>query len=315
MTSFNFKIRMKKIIVALCLVSSVATAQEIIKIQTPYTSTHSGTPAMFKIIDEANAIQRDYTFLLEFRPGANQTLAVREIDSHPKSQLAIIAASYVENVESGAFQDGDYVPVYSLGDACWVVITNTGGNTVKSLSNVKELVVGTVGFGNATHLTALQIAKKYNQKVLLVPFKSNFDAVVNMAGNQGVTFGIDRVQAYESLKIKNSKLSAVASSCPKRIPEIANLKTLSEQGIEAPYVFNIVVASKNMPADKRNQLGKILDQATKNIGESTIQQISGFVPAMYIGMTAEEHFNARTKLVKKLRDQYRKEISQDKSHK
>jgi tripartite-type tricarboxylate transporter receptor subunit TctC len=303
---------MKFALMALWLISSAATAQELIKIQTPYTSTHSGTPAMIKIIEEANTIQRNYTFLLEFRPGANQTLAVKEMDNHPINQLAIVAASYVENVESGAFQDSNYVPVYSLGDACWVVVTTTGGNTVKSLSTVRELVVGTVGFGNATHLTALQIAKKHNLKVMLVPFKSNFDAVVNMAGNQGVTFGIDRVQAYESLKTKNAKLSAVAASCPKRIPELPNLKTLAEQGIEAPSVFNIVVANKNMPSEKRDQLGKILDQATKNIGESAIQEISGFVPAVYIGMTAQTHFDSRTKLVKKLRDQYRKEISQDK---
>lgn len=303
---------MKYLFTALLFVASSAMAQELIKIQTPYTSTHSGTPAMLKIIEEANLIQHDYTLLLEFRPGANQTLAVREMDNNPKNQLAIIAASYVENVETGAFHPDNYVPVYSLGDACWVVISNTGDNTLKSLSNNKELIVGTVGFGNATHLTALQIAKKHNQTVTVIPFKSNFDAVVNMAGNQGVTFGIDRVQAYESLKTRNPKLSAVASSCPKRIPELPYLKTLSEQGIEAPYVFNIVVANKNMPVEKRIQLGKILDQATKNIGEPAIQEISGFVPAMYIGMTADEHFKTRTKLVKKLRDQYRKEISQAK---
>jgi hypothetical protein len=67
-----------------------------------------------------------------------------------------------------------------------------------------------------------------------------------------------------------------------------------------------------MPPEKRDQLGKILDQATKAVGESTIQEISGFVPAVYIGMTAQAHFDSRTKLVKKLRDQYRKEISQEK---
>jgi len=267
---------------------------------------------MIKIIDEANSIQRNYTFLLEFRPGANQTLAVKEMDNNATNRLAIIAASYVENVESGAFRDGNYVPVYSLGDACWLVISNTGGDTINTLADSQELVVGTVGFGNATHLTALQIAKKYNLKVRLIPFKSNFDAVVNMTGNQGVTFGIDRLHAYQSLKTRNTKLSAVATSCPKRIPELPNLKTLAEQGIEAPSVFNIVVANKNMPQERRDQLGKILDQATKNIGELAIQEISGFVPAAYVGMTAQEHFSSRTKLVKKLRDQYRKEINQEK---
>jgi len=303
---------MKKLFFTLLFASSIASAQELIKVQTPYTGTHSGTPAMIKIIEEANALQSSYTFLLEFRPGANQVLAVKEMDNHQSTQLAIVAASYVENVESGAFRDGDYVPVYSLGDACWVVITNTGDHNIQSLSRMKELTVGTVGFGNATHLTALQIAKKYNQKVRLVPFKSNFDAVVNMAGEQGVTFGIDRVQAYESLKTRNPRLSAVAASCPKRIPELPHLKTLAEQGIEAPFVFNVVVASKNMPVEKRNQLGKILEQATRNIGESKIQEISGFVPPIFIGMTAQEHFNNRVKLVKKLRNQYRTEISQGK---
>ena len=39
---------------------SVVQAQEVIRIQTPYTASHSGTPAMLRIIETANNIQKDF---------------------------------------------------------------------------------------------------------------------------------------------------------------------------------------------------------------------------------------------------------------
>lgn len=301
---------MKKFILVLFLaVSNMSTATETIRLQTPYTASHSGTPIMLKILETANQLQKSYVFVLEFKPGGNQTIAVKQMDQDPAHSLAIIAASFVENAENGQLNPKNYVPVWSLGDACWTVLSVVSSNgSVSGLQSAKELVVGTVGFGNATHLTALQIGKRYNIPVRLIPFKSNYEAVVNMIGNHGVTFGIDTLQAYEAFQSKNPQLRMLAVSCSKRLPEYPEIKTLREQGILAPSVINIVIANTAMPESRRRHLAHILEQAAAQIGETEIRRASGFNPPQFDNVTVQEHFTKNMDLIGRLRNQFKKEI-------
>lgn len=301
---------MKKLLLVLFLVASnMATATETIRLQTPYTASHSGTPIMLKILETANQLQKSYTFVLEFKPGGNQIIAVKQMDQDPAHSLAIIAASFVENVENGQLNPKNYVPVWSLGDACWTVLSVVSSNSnVSGLQAANELVVGTVGFGNATHLTALQIGKRYNIPVRLIPFKSNYDAVVNMVGNNGVNFGIDTSQAYEAFQSKNPQLRMLAVSCNKRLPEYPEIKTLREQGIVAPSVINIVIANTAMPESRRRHLAHILEQAAAQIGETEIRRASGFNPPQFDNVTVQEHFTKSIDLIGRLRNQFKKEI-------
>jgi tripartite-type tricarboxylate transporter receptor subunit TctC len=286
-------------------------ASEIIRIQTPYTANHSGTPAMFRIIETANKIQKNYTFVLEFKPGGNQVIAVKQMDQDPARNLAIIAPSFVENVASGQLNAQDYVPVWSLGDACWMVLSNESAtSSVAGLKNSKEITVGTVGFGNASHLTALQIGKRYNIPVRMIPFKSNYDAVVNLAGSNGVTLAIDTPATFENFQSRNSQMRMLAVSCSKRLPDYPNIKTLHEQGIEAPSIMNIVVANVAMPADRRQQLAQILEQAADQVGEPEIKKLSGFSPPQFDQISAQAHFTKKIELIARLRKEFQKEIKQ-----
>jgi hypothetical protein len=302
---------MKIAIFLLFLISSWTCAGlETIRIQTPYTASHSGTPAMLRIIETANRIQQDYMFMIEFRPGGNQVIAVRQMEQDPQTKLAIIAASYVENVETGWIRPADHVPVWSLGDACWTVMSTVSeNNTVSGLRSAQEIIVGTVGVGNATHLTALLIGKQYGIPVKLVPFKSNFDAVVNMIGNNGVNFGIDTPEAYENFRDKNPQLRMLAVSCGSRLTLYPGVRTLAEQGIPAPTVLNIVMARTEMPDAKRKRLAQILEQATAQIGQGEIERMSGFVPPQFYKVTAQEHFTKSTDLIRQLRVRFQKEIA------
>jgi tripartite-type tricarboxylate transporter receptor subunit TctC len=304
---------MRTLLISILFLLSVnpSQASEIIRIQTPYTANHSGTPAMFRIIETANKIQKKYTFVLEFRPGGNQVIAVKHMDQDPQRNLAIIAASFVENVELGHLRYDDYVPVWSLGDACWTVMsTNWQIPTVQGLKDTKEITVGTVAFGNATHLTALQIGRKHNLAVRMVPFKSNYDAVINMVGNNGVTFVLDTPETFENFKDKNPRLRMLAVSCARRLPDYPDVRTLREQGIVVPSVINIVVANTAMLVDKRTHLAQILEQAAEQIGEIEIRRASGFVPPQFDRISAQEHFAKSTELIARLRKEFQKEIKQ-----
>lgn len=279
-------------------------ASEIIKIYSPYSPGHSATPALYKVIEEANKSQNIYTFVVEFKPGGNQVIAVKSIN--PDNSLAIIAPAYVDNITTGKLNESDYVPVHAFGDACWAVVTN------KPLTNAKEFTVGGVGFGNAAHLTALALGEKHKFKVRYIIFKSNNDALINMAGDNGVEFVIDKYEAYEALKTKNPKMNMVAASCPTRLPQEPKIKTLKEQGINAPYIFNIAIAHKDMTTARRVAIGNILDNATKQVGEAEIFKLSAMRPPLFDGVTADEFYKKSVKLVKDLQSKYKAEIDNNK---
>ena len=280
------------------LFSLSVSASEVVRIYSPYSPTHSGTPAMFKIIDEANKSQNIYKFILEFKPGGNQVIALKSMD---ENSLAIIAPAFVENVNKGLIKEEDYIPIHTIGDACWTVITNG------PIKGIKEVTVGGVGFGNAAHLTALALGEKFGFKVRYIVFKSNNDALVNMAGNNGVIMVIDRYEAYESMKTKNPNLEAFAASCPVRLPQAPKLKTLGENGIKAPYVFNITVAHKDMNPTKRKAIAIILNDAQNRVGADEIFKLSGMkIPTE----SAEEFYKSSVSVVRILQTKYRKEIEE-----
>ena len=295
---------MKKFILGIFAAFALsAQATETIRVYSPYSASHSGTPALLRVLDQANSSQNIYRFIPEFKPGGNQIIAVKSVDAN---SLAIIAPAYVENVESGKLNENDYIPVYALGDACWAVITNG------ALEGAKEITVGGVGFGNAAHLTALALGEKYNFNVRYVVFRSNNDALVNMTGNNGVEFVVEKYESYEGLKTKNPSLRVIAASCPKRLPQAPKLKTLKELGIDAPYVFNIVVANREMPAGRRVAISKILNDATLALGEEEIFKISAMRPPVFDGVSVDDFYSKSVNLVKNLQKKYRSKIEESK---
>ena len=291
---------MFKYIMLFFLLCSNSIAGETIKIYSPYSPSHSATPALLRVVDEANAIQLIYKFVVEHRPGGNQIIALKSLD---ENSLAIIAPAFVENVESGKIVESDYVPVHAFGDACWAVVTN------KSLHGQNEFVVGGVGFGNAAHLTALALGEKYKFDVRYIIFKSNNDALINMAGNNGVEFVIDKYESYASFKTKNQKLQMIAASCPKRLPQAPQIKTLKELGVNAPYIFNITVAHRKMSTARQKAIAQILNTATQKVGEKQIFELSAMRPPQFDGITAEEFYTKSIKQVKSLQTKYKDQIN------
>ena len=294
---------MKKLLAAITLFLSISSpAAEIVSIVSPYSASHSGTPAMQLIVNHANQAQSKYKFMIEFKPGAEQLLALKELDSHPTTHLAIIAPKYVEHSIQKTIDPADYVPIHALGDACWAVISNLGNESVglASLQGQENIFVGGVGFGNATHLTSLQIAEKFKFKVHYVPFKSNFDALVNMAGNNGINLVIDRVSSARQLQNKNPDIKILAMSCAVRHPDAAHVKTLEEQGITAPFVFNITVSHRAMSNSKRQELKDILDKSTKLVGLDEIQRLSDMRPPVFTNANIDTYFQKNVDLVRQL---------------
>jgi tripartite-type tricarboxylate transporter receptor subunit TctC len=306
---------MTKYIIALLLtcISAWSWATETIIIMSPYSASHSGTPAMFRIINEANTQQKDYNFILEFRPGGEQIIAVNALKEQPATRLAIIAPKFVEHVQSGRLNRDDYVPVHALGDACWALISNIGNSRqgVASLKGVAEVTVGGVGVGNAAHITALELGDRFGFKVRYIPFKSNFDALVLLVSDQSINMVLERVNSYLQYREKNPRVTVLGMSCPRRHPELPDVPTLAEQKMNTPYVFNIVMAHASMPETKRQQLAKILNTATLSVGSADIFRLSDMTPPIFANQSTEDYYRTRFDQMRTMLKKHQNEIAKN----
>ncbi len=295
----------------LSILSLTSYAREVISIQSPYTPTHSGYAPMLKIIDEANLIQKKYRFIMESKPGGEQVIAIRQMEEHPETRLAIVAAKYVEHLASGKVKREDHVPIHALGDACWAVLTSVGDEKqgLSSLKNYKELTVGGPGIGNATHLTSLQLGEVYKFKARYIAFKSSYDALLLMAADGSINMVLEKPESYEQFKDRAPHIKMLAMSCPHRHQNYPKVKTLAEYGVTAPYVFNATIAHKNMPVEKRQEISTILDQATRNAGEEYIKSTSWSSP-VFSKTPIELYFNNSVQSVDKLLKKHEQAIKE-----
>jgi hypothetical protein len=158
---------MRNIIAVLMLtLCSWSFAKERVVLFYPYSASASSTPATLRLVDEANKLQQEIEFILEFKPGGNQSIAVKSMEQSPLNSLSLIAPAYIENYRSGLFDKNNHRAVWSLGNACWAVISNLGKTEggVASLTGIEELTLGGVGFGNATHLTGIMLGDRFKFK-------------------------------------------------------------------------------------------------------------------------------------------------------
>lgn len=310
---------MKKIIASLVLAACTlvhADTRENITFVIPAGANQSFNPLILKILDRANDQQTRYQFTPEFKPGANGSLGLKHMDASPQNRVAIATPAFVENVRSGLVNESDYVPIHALGDICMAVITNIGDGAqgTASLASLRgtEISVGGVGFGNVTHITSLLLGEKYGIRVKYVVFKSNLDAVVNMVGNNGINMALEPISTYHQFRERQPRLQMLGYNCAVRNEQAPELKTLREQGIDAPTIFNVTMANRAMPEEKRREIGRILDDATRSIGAREFAERAGIFPPVFRNISADEFARRRINLQRDMVKKFDREIESSK---
>lgn len=298
---------MKKILsVAFLLIASLVHAQDTITVVNAQGPTQSMTPQILALIDEANKIQTKYKFALEFKPGGFESIGVRETLENPKNKIVTITNSVVEAESRGLVDLTKLDPVFSHGSACWAVITNFSEKNMP-----KEITIGGPAIGGAAHLIGLEIGKKHNVPVRYVVYRSNADALIQMVSDDNsVNMVVDRVVNYKQFVSKNPKLQVLGLSCPERHPDLPQVKTLTEQGINAPYIFHFTMASKEMPKQLQNEIADIFQKATLSLGKSRIFELGDFISPVFVKQDSKLHYTNSIGILKSAREKYKNEIKQ-----
>jgi hypothetical protein len=297
---------MKFIMISLLLFLNLAQAQETITVVNAQGPTQSMTPQIFAVVDEANKIQSKYKFVMEFRSGGFESIGVRNVLENPKNRIVTITNSVVEGESRGLVDLTKLEPLFSHGSACWAVITNFNENTLP-----KEITIGGPAIGGATHLLGLELGKKYNIPVRYIVYRSNADALIHMVSdNNSINFIVERVITFNQFKARNPNLNIIGMSCTERHPELLDIKTLTEQKIAAPYIFHFTMASKEMPAETKENISAIFHQATINLGKNKLFGLGDFISPVFYNQDSKSHYYSSISLLKSFREKYKVEIKQ-----
>lgn len=286
---------MKKIlftILTACLLVPTAQSREIITVNS-YTGAASSINNFYRrIFDQANQDQTQYKFILVAKPGAQGLIALNDMDQDPENKMAMISAGFVDLYLNGKIKKEDYVPISSAGNSCWVVITNRvkANQGASGLRGQKEIFVGTIAKGSSAHLTALILGERLGFESKAIIFKSNVEALTLMASDGSINLVVETPANYLNFSGIRPNLQGIGVNCPVRNPKVPQIKTMQEQGFDVPSIWAFVVANQAMPANKRKNLARILDQAMQAIGQDQIfQQFDYQLPSM-LGQTTEQHY-------------------------
>jgi tripartite-type tricarboxylate transporter receptor subunit TctC len=305
--NFERPIMIKHMIAVVALVATSAFATEKIVIANAQGPQQSMTPQFLRIVEEANAMQTRYQFVTDFKPGGFESIAIRHMLEDPQRRLGTITNSVMEAMNRGFVNERDIVPVFSFGDSCWTIITRGGtqGQGLSSLAkdnSVKDLTGGGPAPGGAAHLTALEIGQRYNLPVRYIVYKSNAEALVNMVGDEkSVNIVLERARNYMQFRDRSPGINALAVSCPQRHALLPTVPTLAEQGIDAPYIWNFLVASAEMSTDRRKDIEDIFTQATRRVGRETTQELSDMQSPVFSGVKSSDHYRASIDRLKRAR--------------
>lgn len=218
------------------------------------------------LVQEANQLQTQYTFVFEPKPGAGGTVAANFTVANPANTLWInSSAGFIRPnlfpTESHRMEDFRSILPMCVSP---FVISSARYKSWKELPRDAKVSIGMSGLGTTTHLVSIQIAKNY-PNMNIVPFKSTSEALLNVL-NGTVDFSVGFHGDSEQYTRPGS---------PKQVhwlgqtgrDSIKGTELLSNQGFSKDLLDmstpQQIFASRKMSDERFASLRKILVQASR----------------------------------------------------
>lgn len=162
----------------------------------------------------------------------------------------------------------DFTPITYLGYVPNVLVVNASlpVNSVDELialakTKPGQLTYGSSGIGSTQHLAGALFAKISGVSLNHIPYKGSGQAIVDLLSGQ-ITMNFDTLPPVLE-HIKSGKLKALAISTPKRLPQLPNVPTFTEVGINGFDVTNwySIMGPKGMSAATVDRIDKAVKTA------------------------------------------------------
>ena len=277
----KFSVASTVILIFVSMLSSIAFAQQWpsrpIKIIVPFPPGQ-GADIITRIIAERLAPALGQQIIVDNRPGAGAALGTEMgAKSAPDGYTLLNGGSAALAINPHLYKKlaydtpRDFVPVTQLVDIAMVFVVNPSlaVHSIQDLTNLAkrrpgEVTYGSSGNGSTSHLVAAALASRAGLSLTHVPYKGAVPALMDLMAGQVML--VADTPPTTLPHIKSKKIRPIATSMIKRIPQLPDVPTVDEQGIQG---FNLntwssIVAPMGTPApilDMLNtEIRKILAQ-------------------------------------------------------
>lgn len=211
---------MKKILIlVLSALAFSAFAKETVTIIYAFSPADSIANYDRTLVEEANRIQDKYTFLFDTKPGAGNAIAANYVKNTPNTILATSSAFFIRPIfyPNESYNIADFQELMPQCDAP-LSVSSARYRTWADVPKDRPLNMGVSGLGTTTHLTALQIVKKY-PNIQVVPFKSTNDSMLStVAGTTDFHVGfLSESELWASNDGKKLNILGVSGSAPQHL--------------------------------------------------------------------------------------------------
>ncbi len=205
----------------------------------------SGTDIVARLITEPLAKVFGQPFVIDNRPGANGMIATEAAAKSPNDGYTLLftyAAAQVVNQslfeKVGYDGDKSFAAVAQIGAGGNILVVQPSvpaGNLKEFIAFAKskphdELAYGSWGNGSGGHLSMEALKQQAGLGMRHIPYKSSAAVNTDLIGGQ-IQLAFTAVASGLSL-IQSGKMKAIAVSGTSRIPQLPEVKTMSEQGVK-----------------------------------------------------------------------------------
>ena len=266
----------------------------------------SGADTSARLFAERLSKKFGQPFVLDFKPGANGIVGTEAVAKAPKDGYTLLYTYTAAHVVNPAlYPKLTYDPVR---DFTGVAQIGAGGNLLvvapnMPVNNIAEFVAlvkskpademsyGSWGSGSGGHISMEALKQQTGAQIKHVPYKSAPASLMDVMGGVIET-------AFTSVPgglplVQSGKLKAIAVSGPYRVPQLPDVKTMSEQGVNfdvaAYYAF---VAPAGTPKAIIDQLNHEINNVLS--APETVERLTAMGFSKLPVKTAEE-FNETIK--------------------
>ncbi len=300
MTSKTFSLLILSAIAAFTLTSAGAAdyPTRVVRIVLPQPAG-GGTDVVARAIAVKLGDAWGQQVIVDNRPGANGIIGMDAVaKSKPDGYTLLYGFSSVLTINTSVYKS---LPYDTLRD--FAGISQTVSNTMALVVNphlparsVKELVAlgrsrpgemlfGSFGVGNQTHLTAELFRIESKLKLLHVPYKGETPSITDLVGGQVVM--MFSPSAGVTPHVRTGRLRLLATCGEKRAPAFADTPTMMESGF--PKVISTgwggLLAPAGTPPDV---VRKIQLEVVRQIRSPEVRDRLAPLGAEPVGTTAEE---------------------------
>lgn len=269
---------MKKILACLAMLAFGVSAwaqSKTVPVYWPFSISSIQVTGVRATLEAANARQKDINFILDHKPGAGSTVAVRHITSTSNLELLAVSSSYfmrpVFYPETSHSAD-DLKPVAIISTNMPIMVFSKKYKNLAELKKQKQLSIG-VNNGSVTQLVALTLKKSLPETdIVLVPYDSTNKSAMDVMGDSldlAVGFTSDTEQW-----VKQGIISVIGITGTRPIKGYPTFGSQGLKGFDDLFVEYWIMANQRLSDQQTQQLHDLFKK-TAAAGESYWAQDSG----------------------------------------